>query len=632
FNAEDALSGMKEARVIIEKGGITYESGKALFIDSTYTYTSHVTDSGGYTYRIEAEDNAGNVASKGSWFTLELPVKLIVLVDVSLDAVPGSVYLSQVKEKYNQTLDILVSACKNTNNELLLIPFSQDAGGYYLRSDLERFITAKDTISEEFKYLDRYSTRLRSGLEKALTELTKGTTAKKVLVLSDFEDWPFPPFYWHMQRPPEWVDLVGYEAGGKSGKIIEQTSENGFSALHFWKPGIFDIKEYKDWISFFYWDYRESDLFAKNYLTIMDPGDDPTYYLLVEKFPELNEQVASAETVPLGTGDTAIVVTEVPGGTEQLAYSANCIGDMKIFYTPVDGERTIVDFSQDPNKEYINTKYSKLAIIPDPAEGRWEMEYVSRDTSGVSEVNLLALIRGPVKLHPEIPDEAEQNKEYTISARLVTGDKLQVTSKEVNCIISSIHDSRITVHELYDDGLHADYDPNDGYFANTIMLDKMEGQYDIKVGANLVFALNQNGTGFALNGGANNHSPVHVESVKRINIKGKPPVVEIKRIAGLNVGAYPVIVDESPEIEFEVLEDGIIDNVSVRVDGREPRWVHGGAGNIYTTQVDWVLSSGEHIIEITAKDAAGNESAPEARKRLEKISLTSRKRGIINNL
>ncbi|MEW6609573.1 MAG: hypothetical protein AB1414_19370, partial [bacterium] len=60
FNAEDALSGMKEARVIITKGGITYESGKALFIDSTYTYTSHVIESGGYTYRIEAEDNAGN--------------------------------------------------------------------------------------------------------------------------------------------------------------------------------------------------------------------------------------------------------------------------------------------------------------------------------------------------------------------------------------------------------------------------------------------------------------------------------------------------------------------------------------------------------------------------------------------
>ncbi|MEW6608810.1 MAG: hypothetical protein AB1414_15425, partial [bacterium] len=73
FNASDTLSGMKEARVIIMKGDTTYDSGMALLIGTTYTYTSHVIESGGYTYRIEAEDNAGNVASKENWFAFEIP-------------------------------------------------------------------------------------------------------------------------------------------------------------------------------------------------------------------------------------------------------------------------------------------------------------------------------------------------------------------------------------------------------------------------------------------------------------------------------------------------------------------------------------------------------------------------------
>ncbi|MEW6609813.1 MAG: choice-of-anchor X domain-containing protein, partial [bacterium] len=131
---------------------------------------------------------------------------------------------------------------------------------------------------------------------------------------------------------------------------------------------------------------------------------------------------------------------------------------------------------------------------------------------------------------------------------------------------SSLQPSTLSLR-LFDDGLHADYDPNDGYFANKIMLDKMEGQYDVKVAGKVT----------------SENKTIKVESVKRIDIKGKPPVVEITKIGG------------------------------------EP---NSGAVNIYTTQVDWVLSSGDHVIEITVKDAAGNESAPEVRKRLEKITLT----------
>ena len=55
---------------------------------------------------------------------------------------------------------------------------------------------------------------------------------------------------------------------------------------------------------------------------------------------------------------------------------------------------------------------------------------------------------------------------------------------------------------------------------------------------------------------------ISVESSKRIDIKGKTPLVTYLSPVG-------TIVDESPEIEFEVSDDGEIDLVQVRIDGRE---------------------------------------------------------------
>ena len=118
--------------------------------------------------------------------------------------------------------------------------------------------------------------------------------------------------------------------------------------------------------------------------------------------------------------------------------------------------------------------------IKNPEQGIWKVNVIATDIAETEDYAIMTLLETDISLSLELQEyQYDPNEPINVRAKLTYGGE-PVTNTSVVAKIERPDDTIETL-TLYDDGLHNDYEANDGIYANTFINTSLWGAYDIAV-------------------------------------------------------------------------------------------------------------------------------------------------------